>query len=65
LERNGISSLPIRQSHALRAASLPFHHKDPFDRILVAQAQLEGMALVTADPVLSAYDVEILWPAGP
>ena len=66
LRENGISSLPIRQGHALRAAALPFHHKDPFDRILVAQAQVEGLTLVTADPVLSAYDVKILWPpAGP
>ena len=51
LRENGISSLPIRQGHALRAAALPFHHKDPFDRILVAQAQMEELTLVTADPV--------------
>ncbi|HEY0780864.1 MAG TPA: type II toxin-antitoxin system VapC family toxin [Thermoanaerobaculia bacterium] len=62
LEENGVASLPIRQSHALRAAALPLHHRDPFDRILVAQAQIEELTLVTADPVLSKYEVKILWP---
>jgi PIN domain nuclease of toxin-antitoxin system len=40
---------------------LPRHHRDPFDRLLVAQAQLENLALVTSDVELRAYDVEILW----
>jgi len=58
---NGISPLPIHHGHALRAASLPFHHRDPFDRMLVAQAQMEGFKLMTADRVLIEYDVEIVW----
>ena len=58
---NGISPLPIHQGHALQAASLPPHHRDPFDRMLVAQAQLEGFKLMTADRPLAQYDVEILW----
>jgi len=42
-------------------ATLPPHHGDPFDRLLVAQAQVERLVLVTGDAALSAYDVEILW----
>lgn len=58
---NGISPLPIHHGHALRAAALPFYHRDPFDRMLVAQAQMEGFKLMTADRVLIQYDVEIVW----
>jgi PIN domain nuclease of toxin-antitoxin system len=54
--------LPIRHEHALRVGELPLHHRDPFDRILVAQAQLEGLRIMTADGRFSAYDVEILDP---
>lgn len=49
--------LSIELPHVLRTAELPFHHKDPFDRLLVAQAQLEGLTLVTADPDVLKYDV--------
>lgn len=52
--------LPIQHEHALRIATLPRHHRDPFDRMLVAQAQVEGLALMTADPVFRAYQVEII-----
>lgn len=52
--------LPITLAHATAAGQLPLHHRDPFDRILVAQAQLEGMTLVTSDSRLAAYDVHIL-----
>ena len=54
-------SLAITQAHALALASLPLHHRDPFDRILIAQTRSEGLTLVTADAALVAYDVEILW----
>jgi PIN domain nuclease of toxin-antitoxin system len=53
--------LPLYTHHALRVAELPLHHRDPFDRLLVAQAQMEGLPLMTADPKLAAYDVEIIW----
>jgi len=46
--------------HALRVASLPLLHRDPFDRLLVAQAQLEGLTLVTADRSIAMYDVPVL-----
>lgn len=58
---NGIRSLPIRQDHTLRAAALPGHHRDPFDRMLVAQAQIEGLELMTVDRHIGAYEVELLW----
>ncbi len=61
LEMSGTISLPISHQHALRVADLPFHHHDPFDRLLVAQAQLEEFALVTADRHLAAYELDLVW----
>lgn len=58
---SGFEKLLIAFSHAERAATLPPHHRDPFDRMLVAQAQAEGLTLVTHDRRLEPYDVEILW----
>jgi PIN domain nuclease of toxin-antitoxin system len=58
---SGFEKLLISFSHAERAAALPPHHRDPFDRMLVAQAQAEGLTLVTGDRRLKPYDVEILW----
>jgi PIN domain nuclease of toxin-antitoxin system len=52
--------LPIAVGHAVAAGALPVHHRDPFDRMLVAQAQLESMPIVTADPLLARYEVEIV-----
>jgi PIN domain nuclease of toxin-antitoxin system len=61
IERSEIELLPITARHADHVATLPHHHGDPFDRLLIAQAQLEGMTLVTADPVMARYDVDVLW----
>ncbi len=58
--RSGFSDLPIEVGHAVASAELPRHHGDPFDRLLVAQAQLERMTLVTADRAVGAYDVRTL-----
>ena len=58
---SGFEKLLITFSHAERAAGLPLHHRDPFDRMLVAQAQAEGLTLATHDRLLAPYDVEILW----
>lgn len=58
---SGFEKLLITFPHAERAASLPAHHRDPFDRMLVAQAQIEDLILVTHDGLLKPYDVEILW----
>lgn len=52
---NGYSELPIRSEHAVAIDTLPPIHKDPFDRILVAQAMVEGIALLTVDPVVAEY----------
>jgi PIN domain nuclease of toxin-antitoxin system len=56
----GFEPLPITFEHADRVAVLPPHHRDPFDRMLVAQAQVERLTLVTRDPVFDAYDVAVL-----
>ncbi|HEY1272780.1 MAG TPA: type II toxin-antitoxin system VapC family toxin [Terriglobales bacterium] len=56
-------SLPITHEHALQAGALPLHHRDPFDRMLIAQARSEGMVVMTADRQLEKYPVEILWCA--
>lgn len=56
----GFVRLPITFEHAIAAGSLPRHHRDPFDRMLVAQARLEGLTLATADRKLARYDVPIL-----
>ena len=53
--------LPIRASHVTRLASLPMLHKDPFDRILIAQSIAEGLGLVTNDAPIKAYSVQTLW----
>lgn len=61
VEDSGFTQLPITFAHAERAACLPKHHADPFDRMLIAQAQAEGLTLVTGDPQIRRYDVHVLW----
>lgn len=56
----GFIELPVTGAHATAIRDLPFHHKDPFDRMLVAQATVEGLTLVTADDALAAYGVPLL-----
>lgn len=58
---NGIGLLDLQLPHVLQLGSLPTPHKDPFDRILVAQALVEGATLVTVDPAIEAYPVPVLW----
>ena len=58
---NGLSLLPILPAHVFLLDSLPTFHKDPFDRVLVAQALSEGLVLVTADAALTSYPVCIIW----
>ena len=53
--------LPVDTQHALAVVGLPDHHRDPFDRMLIAQAQVEGMTLVSADAKFAPYPVPILW----
>lgn len=60
-ETNGVVVLAVSQEHVLGLESLPPHHRDPFDRMLVAQALVEAATLVSADPVLKSYPVEVRW----
>jgi PIN domain nuclease of toxin-antitoxin system len=57
---SGFEELPVRLIHADALRDLPWHHRDPFDRILVAQARVEGLTLVTRDRVLKRYGVKVL-----
>lgn len=56
-----LESLQIAPAHLVAVARLPEHHKDPFDRLLVAQAQVEGLPLISADAVLDAYGIRRMW----
>lgn len=56
----GFRELPVTHDHAIAAGRLPFHHRDPFDRMLVAQAVTEGLTLVTRDASITLYDVDVL-----
>jgi len=58
---NGFMVLAISSSHALAAGALSLAHRDPFDRLLIAQAQEEALVLITADPAFADYEVETLW----
>jgi PIN domain nuclease of toxin-antitoxin system len=59
----GARSLEITASHALQASALPLFHRDPFDRMLIAQSQIEGMTIVSADSMFDRYDVSVIWAA--
>jgi PIN domain nuclease of toxin-antitoxin system len=58
---NDMTLLDITVSHTLRVATLPFHHRDPFDRLLIAQSLVEGMPIISVDGILDAYNVNRLW----
>lgn len=61
LLRGDVTPLEIRMHHVLHVATLPPHHNDPFDRIIIAQAQLEQMSIVTRDENIGRYDVKTVW----
>jgi PIN domain nuclease of toxin-antitoxin system len=61
LARLDFDPLPVTSVHAHQVEHLPWHHRDPFDRLLVAQATLEEHALVSADPRMAHYDVDVIW----
>lgn len=58
---NAIQVLPVAMIHALHVHSLPDHHRDPFDRLLVAQSQIERMPILTRDAQIARYDVSVIW----
>jgi PIN domain nuclease of toxin-antitoxin system len=61
IPQNNLELLPITLAHATTVETLPVHHKDPFDRLLIAQAIIEGIALVSADAIFDLYSVQRLW----
>ena len=60
-EEEGFTELPIRIPQATRAGLLPLHHRDPFDRLLVAQAQALNIPILSADAILDRYDIKRIW----
>ncbi len=61
MSANGIELLDIKLPHLVTVSQLPFHHRDPFDRLLVAQAMEEQMPILSADPAFDAYAIRRLW----
>ena len=61
IEREGFQLLPISADHGIRAGLLPGPHKDPFDRMLIAQAQAENMAIISNEAVFESYGINRLW----
>lgn len=61
LEDNDIALLGVTFEHTTRIADLPFHHKDPFDRLIIAQAMVERLSIISVDQYFDAYGVERLW----
>ena len=61
VQLNRLTVLPVQMEHGLQVALLPDLHNDPFDRLLIAQAMLENLVLLSIDPVLKGYPVTILW----
>lgn len=59
--RNALQLLPIRVTHAIGVSALPKHHGDPFDRMLIAQAQVEKLEIITVDPAFHLYRVGTVW----
>lgn len=68
MESSGVVGLPVEHSHALHVATLPPHHRDPFDRLLIAQAQILNIPILTADRQFAPYEITVHWatdPTGP
>ncbi len=61
VEQNGFELLTMTTRHIIESTSLPMHHRDPFDRMLIAQARLESLTLISKDAVFPNYDVALVW----
>ena len=61
VRQSGFVPLPVDERHAAAVASLPLHHRDPFDHLLIAQAQIEQLTLISRDPQLATYGVALRW----
>lgn len=64
IERSGLRILGLAPDHGLGVAALPMHHRDPFDRLLISQARIDGLTLVTADARIADYDVPLIDAGG-
>jgi PIN domain nuclease of toxin-antitoxin system len=60
MQRSDVVALDVTHQHTLRAGALPLHHRDPFDRLLIAQAEIEKLPIMTADPVFAEYEVDVV-----
>ena len=61
LSLHGFQALPVQIHHAVQVYKLPLHHADPFDRLLIAQSQIESMSLISVDMEIRKYEVEVIW----
>jgi PIN domain nuclease of toxin-antitoxin system len=61
LEVQHFTELDLTVAHSLALAVLPLHHRDPFDRLLIAQAAVEGIPLVASDPAMDSYEIQVIW----
>jgi PIN domain nuclease of toxin-antitoxin system len=61
LSLHGFQALPVQIHHAVQVYKLPLHHADPFDRLLIAQSQIESMSLISADMEIRKYEIEVIW----
>jgi PIN domain nuclease of toxin-antitoxin system len=61
IDSQGFVPLPISVAHAQRAGNLPGPHRDPFDRMLIAQSQAEDLSIITIDPVFELYNARVIW----
>lgn len=61
IQMNGFEIMPIRFEHAQRVNQMPFHHRDPFDRIMLAQALTDVLTIISRDPLFEPYGVDLVW----
>jgi len=61
LVTNDTGHLSVKFSHVTKVSELPFHHKDPFDRLLIAQAMIENLPILTGDPLFKSYNIKTIW----
>jgi PIN domain nuclease of toxin-antitoxin system len=61
MAKQGLRPLPVSHLHAVKVYDLPLHHDDPFDRLIIAQAVMEGMTVLTSDKAFRKYPVDVLW----
>jgi PIN domain nuclease of toxin-antitoxin system len=61
IERSNIGIMPIEPPHILESGRLPFHHRDPFDRMIIAQARVENLIIASRDKIFTEYEVNCIW----